>query len=507
MSENNVIKKNVISGFFWKAIENGGDQLVTFFVSIVLARLLGPEKYGTMATMLVFITIGNCIVQNGFQVALIQKKEVTKEDSSSAFWASLALASVIYLIIFALAEPIAEFFEDIDIAPMLRVLGLMLFTGAFTSVEMALIARRMNFKVQCLATIFADVISGIIGVLSAFNGMGTWALILQQIIKNIFLVIFLLFGSGWFIRAEISLESLDKLFHYGWKVLLAGLIDTIYTNIYTPFISKLYDASTVGFYNRGNQFPQTLINSMASTVQGVMLPAFSKTQDDSMQARKMLRRMVKLSSFVMFPVMMGLGAISEPLIMLLLGSEWLEAAPLMRLCCLAYSVWHLHVVNLQAINANGRSDIFLELEVIKKIIGILVLIFSIRLGIRGMLLMRVIFDFVCVFINAFPNEKILGIGPIKQVWDVMPEFLLAIVMSLIVYGVRMGAVYLGLFPGADVFLWSSGSCLMLIITEIIVGATVYFAAAYLLKLESLRYLLETIGHFLKYDLTGKTKAK
>lgn len=467
--------------------------MVTFFVSIVLARLLGPEKYGTMATMLIFIAIGNVIVQNGFQTALIQKKEITGIDISSAFWAALSISALLYTIVFILANPIAAFFDDIGIVLMLRVLSLLFFIGAVTSVEIALIARQMNFRFQCLATIFSDVISGIAGVLAAFNGMGTWALILQQLLKNICLALFLSFGSGWFIRAELSLKSLRVLFSYGWKVLTSGLIDTIFTNIYTPVISRLYNASMVGFYNRANQFPQAVVNSMVQTMQSVMLPAFSREQDDKNTAAKMLRRIIKLSSFVMFPVMLGLAAVSEPLIMLLLGSEWISAAPLMSLCCFSYSVWQIHSANLQAINANGRSDIYLELEIIKKVMGTFVLILSIPHGLGGMLLMRAIFDFVCVFINAFPNKKIIGYGPLKQCLDVMPEFILSLLMYVAVTAIRFFLVFIGIIQGNDALGWDERSCLLLLVIQVLFGVIIYLAGSIFLNMESLRYLMETLN--------------
>ena len=237
MEQNSGIKKNVISGFFWKAMENGGDQLVTFLISVVLARLLGPEKYGTMATMLIFISVANVIIQNGFQTALIQKKEVNDLDLSSVFWIGLIISAALYAFIFVSAPFIADFFSDSDITPMLRVLALMLFSGSVVSVEIAIVARSMNFRLQCIATILADIFSGIAGVIAAYQGAGTWALGLHQLIKNICLMAFLYISLKRRPKFAVSLERLQRLFSYGWKVLVSGLIDTAYSNIYTPFIS------------------------------------------------------------------------------------------------------------------------------------------------------------------------------------------------------------------------------------------------------------------------------
>ena len=486
------IKSNVISGFFWKAMESGGDQLITFLISIVLARLLGPEKYGTMSIMLIFITIANVIIQNGFQTALIQKKEITDEDLSSVFWLGLLIAGVLYLMIFISAPFVAAFFADPEITDMLRVLSLILFTGSVVSVQIAIVARRMEFRIQCQATIIADLISGAIGIYAAMKGLGTWALILQQLIKNLGLLLVLYFSLRWVPHPVLSVSRIGSLFSYGWKVLASGLIDTVYSNLYTPFISKLYNAAMVGYYNRGNQFPQVIVNSMAQTMQAVMLPAFSRTQTEKEMERKMLRRAVKLSGFVMFPMMFGIMAVAEPLIRLLLGNEWLPAVPLLRLCCLSYSVWHIHVANLQAINANGRSDIYLKLEILKKVIGVAVLLISVPFGITGMIFMKALFDYVCTFINGWPNKKIIGYSPVEQWRDILPEFLLAGIMGILVYLVQLVLVRSGVL-GLEGF----GQLALMLLIQICFGVAVYAGTAVIMRIESFRYLLETAQLYLK----------
>ncbi len=472
-------------------MESGGDQLITFLISIVLARLLGPEKYGTMSIMLIFITIANVVIQNGFQTALIQKKEIRDEDLSSVFWLGLAISTVLYLLIFISAPFIADFFGDPEIVPMLRVLSLLLFTGSVVSVEIAIVARRMEFRIQCQATIFADVVSGIVGIIAALKGAGTWALIIQQLLKNACMMLAMYFSLRWVPHRVLSLERIGVLFSYGWKVLASGLIDTIYTNLYTPFISKMYNSAMVGYYNRGNQFPQVIVNSMAQTMQAVMLPAFSRTQTDRETAAKMLRRAIKLSGFVMFPMMFGIMAVAEPMILLLLGEEWLPAVPLLRLCCLSYSVWHIHVANLQAINANGRSDIYLKLEIIKKIAGVAVLLFSVRLGITYMLLFKALFDYVCTAINAYPNKKIIGYGPASQWKDILPEFILAALMGVAVYLLQLFLTGQGILG-----MQSAGQLVLMLAVQVCFGAALYGGVAVALRIESFRYLIETAQLYL-----------
>jgi len=491
MSEQSQIKTSVIAGFFWKAMESGGDQLITFFISVILARLLGPEKYGTMAIMLIFIAIAQVIIQNGFQTALIQKKEIGDEDLSSVFWVGLLISTVLYLLIFAASPFIARFFGDPEIIPMLRVLSLILFSGSVVSVEIAIIARQMNFRLQCIGTIIADLFSGVIGILAAFQGMGTWALVLQQLIKNVCLMIFLLWKLGWRPQRMISVKSISSLFSYGWKVLASGLIDTIYSNLYTPFISRLYNATMVGYYNRANQFPQVIVNSMAQTLQAVMLPAFSRTQDEQARGRLMLRRTIKMAGFVMFPAMFGIAAVSEAMIRMLLGEVWLPAVPLLRLCALSFSVWHMHVANLQAINANGRSDIYLKLELIKKAAGVAVLLGSVRFGVTGMILMKAVWDYVCTFINGWPNRSILDYGPGAQWRDSLPEFTAAAVMGLLVYGLQLVLSRTGILV-----MESGGQALLMILIQVAAGALLYLLIAVLFRMESLRYLIETAKLYL-----------
>ncbi len=486
ISEKN--KNTIAKSLFWKGMENGGDQVITFLVSIVLARLLGPEKYGTLSVMLVFISISNVVIQSGFQTALIQKREVAEEDLSSVFFMGLFISALLYFLIWLIAPASADFFGDAEIAPMLRLLSVILFFGAVTSVETAIVARRMDFKAQCIATLAADMVSGAIGIVLAFRGYGTWALIWQQILKNLTLMVLLIILIGW--RPEFCFDwgRLGELFSYGWKVLLSGLIDTIYNNVYTPVISKLYSPVMVGYYNRGNQFPQIIANSVGQTMQSVMLPAYSGLQDKKDELKALLRRTIKLSCFLMFPMMAGLAAVSEDLLGALLGEAWLPAASLLSLCCLSYMVWPMHVSNIQAINAQGRSDIYLKLEVIKKLLGIMVLILSAPLGITAMIGLKGVSDIICTFINGGPNARLLSYGPLKQWRDVLPELMLSIVMGLLVY------LFGGFLREREVLFGLSGELktIVSLALQVLLGAGIYMAGALMLRFESLSFLMEKL---------------
>ncbi len=475
--------RSIVRGLLWKAVENGGDQIITFVISIILARLLGPERYGTLSLMLVFIAVANVIIQSGFQTSLIQKKQIEDEDLSSVFWMGLGISALLYALIFMSAPYAADYFGDEAISPMLRVLALMLFFGAVVSVETAIISRRMDFRLQFIATIAADLFSGAIGIAAAFLGLGTWALVCQQLFKYFFLMIFMILLVRWRPEIYVSMSRLRSLFSFGWKMLVSGLIDTIYNNMYTPVIQKLYSPAMVGYYNRGNQFPQIIANSVSQTMQAVMLPAFSKAQDEEERLRELLSATVRMGCFLMFPMMAGLMAVSEELVLLMLGEEWLEAVPMLRLCCLSYAVWPMHVANLQAINARGRSDIFLKLEIIKKLIGVAVLVFSSGYGIAAMLCMKALFDLLCTFINAAPNAFLLGYGPVRQWRGIIGELGLSALMGTVVFALGGFMTELGMEGGSYI------SILLVTMLKVALGILIYLGGAWLLRLRSMKELL------------------
>ncbi|MDO4266557.1 MAG: lipopolysaccharide biosynthesis protein [Eubacteriales bacterium] len=485
------MRGSVASGIFWKLLENGGDQLITFVISIVLARLLGPERYGTMALMLIFVAIGNVIIQTGFQTALIQKRKADDIDFSSVFFLCLIVAALLYLMIYLAAPFCAAYFGDAQIGPMLRVLSLILFFGAVVSVEIAYIARNMDFRKQCVATVLADLISGAAGIGLAFGGAGTWALVFQQLIKNICLAGILFALLPWRPKALFSLRRLSVLFSYGWKVLMSGLIDTIYNNLYTPVISRLYNPVFTGLYSRGNQFPQVIANAAAQTMQAVMLPAFSRTQDEKETLSAMLRRTVKMGSFLMFPMMAGLMATAGNLVDTLLGADWSGAVPYLALCALGYSVWPIHIANLQAINAQGRSDLYLKLELVKKALGLMVLFLSVRYGVFVMITLKSLMDFVCTVINAWPNRKLLSYGPLRQWRDVLPEFMISCVMGILVYLLPGGVQGLFGTAGGPAAMLLQSSLFWLCI-QIAAGMVLYAGLAWVFRLESFFYLKEVL---------------
>ena len=482
MTENPTsLRGKVLSGLVWKVLENGGVQIVQFVISLILARMLGPERYGTIALLLVFIAIANVFIQSGFQTALIQKRQVDDLDYSSVFYLGLGVALLLYAVIFAGAPAVAAFYHDPELKSMLRVLALMIFFGAVVSVQTAMVSRKMEFRKMCAASLLATCLSGIAGVIGAYRGLGTWALVVQQLGTQFLLMVFLWVLVGWKPMRAFSFSRVKALFSYGWKLLCSSLLDTVYNNLYTMVIGRIYQKDVVGYYNRGNQFPQLIVNNLAASIQAVMLPAFSASQEDKERMKAMVRRSIVTSAFVIFPMMAGLVAVAKPLISIILTEKWLPCVPFLQIMCVAYAMWPIHIANLQAINALGRSDIFLKLEIIKKALGLAVLAVSIPFGIYAMVWLKASTDFVGTIINAYPNKKLLNYSFLEQWRDVFPALILSVVMGAIVYSLQF-------------FIHNNW---ILLTAQISGGVLIYGGLAWIFKIESFRYLLGVVKGFQK----------
>lgn len=478
MPEDN-LKTSVLSSLFWKSLERGGVSGVQFIVQIILARLLFPEDYGIIALIVVFIAISQTFVQSGLGTALIQKKKVTDEDYSSVFYLTLVVALVFYGILFLAAPFIAAFYNQPLITPVLRVLGLTLFFGAVNTIQNAVIARNFQFRKLFVSSLGAVLLSGVVGIAMAYAGHGVWALVGQQLTSIIALCLIMWFTVKWRPKLLFSLARVKELFSFGWKLLVSGLIDTTYTNLSSLIIGKLYPASMLGFYTKGREFPNVLVSNINSSIQAVMFPAYAKCQDNRPQVKQIMRRALVTSSFLVFPAMAGLAAVAEPLIILLLTEKWLIAVPFLQIFCAVYALWPIHTVNLQAINALGRSDIFLRLEIMKKVVGVSVLAVTVPIGIYAMALGMVVTGVISTLINAYPNRLLLGYSFTEQWKDLMPALILSLVMCGVVYSV--------LFLGLPV--WAT------LVLQIGVGVVVYVGLAWVLGLESLTYVLNTVREY------------
>lgn len=475
MQKNNTRYK-IFSGLFWKFAERIGAQGVSFIVSLFLARLLSPSDYGLISLITIFIGISNVFVSSGFGNALIQKKNADDEDFCSVFYFNIFVSIFFYIILFILAPYIAEFYNKIELISIIRILSLSIIIYGVNNVQQAYVSKTMQFKRFFYSTIIGTIFSGFIGVIMAYKGFGVWSLVAQQLSNSIIDTLVLWFTVKWRPKLLFSIEKLKSLFLFGWKLLLSGLIDTLYNNIYGLLIGKIYSSSTLGLYNRGNQFPMLIISNINAPIQSVLLPALSEEQDNKERLKSMVRRSIVTSSFLVFPMMVGMAAIAKPLIVILLTEKWLGCVFFLQMSCISLAFWPIHTANLQAINAVGRSDIFLKLEIIKKILGILMLIISIPFGINVMVIGKAIQSFICSIINAFPNKKLLRYSFTEQWKDLIPSLCLSLFMGVVVLSVEL----LGL------------NSYITMMIQIPLGGIIYLGLAYMLKFECLDYIITLI---------------
>lgn len=468
------MKQKVAGGLFWKLLENGGSQGVQFVITIILARLLTPAEYGVVGILMIFIMIANVFVQSGFSTALIQKKQADEVDFSSVCYFELAAAVVLYGILYLAAPKIAAWYEIAELEKIVRVLALVLFPGAVISVQTSYVSRRMEFRGLFLSTLIASLIAGAISIWMAYQGYGVWAMTGQQIVYYLTLMITLFVTVSWRPVMKCSLVRIREMFAFGWKLLCASLLDTVFNNLYGLFIGKIYNEELLGSYNRGEQFPKLIATNLGGAIQAVLLPVFAASQDDVEQVRQMVRRAIRLSSFVTLPMLLGLFAVADTLVLALLGEKWLICVPFLRIMCISYCFWPIHITNLQAINAMGRSDIFLKLELIKKSLSLVALAVGMCFSVYGMVLLKAVQDFLCTFINGAPNRKLLGYSIWYQWMDVMPSALLSTLMCV---GVMAAGFLLGQVPP-----------LFRLLVQIGCGVGIYGVMAWALRMESFCFL-------------------
>jgi len=457
-------------------MERGGTQGIQFIMAIILARLLLPEDYGKIALVVIFITIANVFVQSGFNTALIQKKDADEVDFSSVFYLSLLIAGLLYVILFFTAPFIAAFYNETQLISVLRVLSVTLFLGAFNSIQNAVIARKMQFKKLFISSLGAIVVSGVVGIFMAYKGFGVWALVVQQLTNRLLVTLILWFIVRWRPRLLFSLERVKGLFSFGWKLLVSSLIDNLYMNLRSLIVGKIYNTEMLGFFNRGKQFPALIATNINVSIQSVMFPVLSSQQDNRPRVKDMVRRSIVTSSFILLPMMVGLAVIAEPLVRILLTEKWLPCVPFLQIFCASYALWPIHTANLQAINALGRSDIFLKLEIIKKVLGLAILGVTVFYGVYAIALGGVFSGVISTFINAYPNRKLLNYSYKEQWNDIMPSLLLSLVMGAVVYSVQ----------------WFGMTVWTTLIVQVCVGFVLYVGMAWIFKLECFNYLVITI---------------
>lgn len=480
----------VISSLLWKLMEQGGMQVIQFAIQIVLARLLAPHQFGTIAIVMVFIKLAQVFIQNSFNMALIQKKNADDLDFSSIFFLSIGVSIAFYLIIYNLAPLISNFYEDSILVPVLRILSIILLFGSINMVQNTYLVKHLRFKKLFKSSLSSMLISGIMGIIAAYNGLGIWALVIQQLINQILLTLFMWFTVKWRPCLRFSFTRVRGLFSFGWKFLASSLLNNFFMNVRTLIIGRFFSAATLGFYNRGEQIPNLLVYNIDGSIQSVMFSTLSAHQDDRKRIREMMRRTIVSSTFLIFPMMIGLAAVAENLVIVLLTEKWLRAIPFLQIFCFSYALMPIQTTNLQAMNSIGRSDIFLKLELIKKIFEITILLVSLPFGVFAIALGQLASSTIATFINAYPNKALFNYGYIEQIRDITPSFLISVLMGLVVYSINY---------------FNVGNLLMLAI-QVLVGIILYLILAIVFRIESFNYLYQTCNKYFNDKFREKIKS-
>ena len=427
------LKEQAVKGTAWSAIERFSSQGVSFLIQLVLARLLMPEDYGVIAMLAIFLQIAQVFIDCGFANALIKKLDCTEADYSTVFYYNLAVSVGIFILFFFTSPLVASFYEVPILTNVMRVISLTLIINALCIVQRTKLVKQIDFKTQTKVSILSVIISGGVGILFAYKGFGVWALCVQSILYSLAQFVFLLIYVRWKPQLIFSRDSFHEMFNYGSKILGAGLISVIYNNLYTIVIGKRFESESLGYYSRAEHFVKFPSTNIGSIVARVSLPVISKIQDDNEKLVVVYRKIIKYSSFIIFPLMLGLCAVAKPFIVVLLSEKWIGAVVILQILCLEYMVDHLSVLNLNLLYVKGRTDLVLKLEIIKKTIAVAILLCSIPFGITIMCWGRVLYSVIAVFINSYYTNKLINLSVWRQLLDIFPYFLVSSVMAVVVF--------------------------------------------------------------------------
>ncbi|MEE0937864.1 MAG: lipopolysaccharide biosynthesis protein [Bacteroidales bacterium] len=464
MSESS-LRNKTIKGTFWSAADAFLGQGITFVVGIVLARLLSPEEYGMIGICLIFTTILNGIVDSGFSNAIIRKKEASNEDYNTMFITNMVVSIVLYVLLYFSAPLISSFFQ-MELTSIVRVIGLVLIINGLSLTQQTNLTKKIDFKTKTKASIVSAILSGVIGIGMAYAGFGVWALVAQLLSKQTVYTIALWTLNRWMPNFHFSVESFKYMWGFGWKLLVSGLLDRLWAQMYQVVVGKFYNAATLGQYTRGREYANIFSANITSIVQRVTYPVLAEVQDEKERMVSAYRKVIKVTMFVTCVCMISLGAVAEPLIYCLIGEKWHQAATFLPLICISMSLYPLHAINLNMLQVQGRSDIFLYLEIVKKIIAIGPLCIGIFFDIYWMLIGSIVTGFICFFLNTYYTGKKLGYSSWKQLKDIVPSYGVALVIALAVYFLK----YLPL------------SHWIVLPMQIAVGILVFFAVCETIKL-------------------------
>ena len=431
------LKNKTVKGVGWSFIDNLSSSGITFLVGLVLARLLTPSEYGIMAILTIFIAVSNSIVDSGFSNALIRKTDARRVDYNTVFLFNLLVSGLLYVVLFLAAPAISRFFKEPLLVEVMRVIGWVLVINALAIIPRTLFVKEVNFKTQTKVSLIASISSGVIGIGMALAGLGVWSLVGQQLSRQLLNTLFLWIYCTWRPAWEFSMQSFKELFGFGSKLLLSGLLDTGFKEIYSLVIGRCYTSAQLGQYTRANQFNQIFSSNLTTVIQRVSYPVLSSIQDESERLREAYRKVIKSTMLISFACMLGLAAVARPLILILIGEKWLPAVGFLQIICFNGMLYPLHAINLNILQVKGRSDLFLRLEIIKKIIAVGPLVLGVLFSIEYMLWGSVCTSLIAYFLNSYYSADLINYPTKEQIKDILPTFLVSFVTAAAMWSLTL----------------------------------------------------------------------
>ena len=480
------LRNKTLSGSFWSLADNLAGSGITFLVGLVLARLLTPQEYGVIGIIMIFIAVFNSIVDSGFSNALIRKNDADDTDYNTVFFFNLLISVLLFFVLYFSANAISSYFNIPILVPVTKVMASIVIINAFAIIQRTLLVKNIDFKTQMKVSLIASIVSGIVGIGMAVMGYGVWSLVGQQVSRQLMNSVFLWIFNKWRPRLTVSGKSFRELFGFGWKLLVSGLIDTIWKQIYQVVIGKCYSAETLGHYTRAEQFNQIFSSNLTAVVHRVSYPALSKIQDEKERLKQAYRKVIKTTMLVTFPCMLGLAAVARPMILVLIGEQWLPCVPYLQIICLSGMLYPLHALNLNMLQVKGRSDVYLILEIVKKTIAVGPILLGIFINIYWMLIGSVFTGFIAYYLNGHYSGREIDYPCREQVLDIMPTFLISLSMAAVVFDMS----YLNI------------SAFVIFPLQLIVGFGIMIGLCEMLKLNEYQELKSVLLGFIKKRKNG-----
>ncbi len=471
------LKQKTINGLTWSFIDQFGNQGITFFISIFLARLLTPREFGQIGMITVFIAVSQSFINSGFKNALIRKKNCTDIDFSTVFYFNLFTGLFFFFILFFSAPVIGNYFNEPELRPIIQVLGVILIIDSFALIQQTVLIKRIDFKLQAKISVISSLGSGVIALIMAFNGFGVWSLVTQRLVRQAFNSIFLWLWNQWKPLLIFDMQSFKEMFGFGSKLLVSGLIDTFYRNIYYLIIGKYFSAQDLGYYTRADSFKNILSQNLNGIIGRVSYPVLSSIQDDKPRLKANYQKLIRSTMFITFVLMLGMAAVAEPMIITLIGEKWRPAIVYLQMLCFVGMFYPLHALNLNMLQVSGRSDLFLKLEIIKKILAIPTIIIGVLYGIKIMIAGMMVNTIISYYLNSYWSGTFIGYSLKEQVTDILPSFSIALAMGV------------GVFMLGKVLILNS---LLILIFQILTGAVFIFLFCELTKFSDYLFIKQLV---------------